>query len=139
MALDDIPEVLRSLPEEVLWALRPLEPDVGTPVFARHGYRVHTDMIRFWWRPMSVEQQIDWLEDAGHKARAKEAYHFLVGNVASSYGRLVHMHKRYLRQNRDKLTGDPYDRALQLPRRALGRSWPRVCCLASPLLVHRDV
>ena len=29
------------------------------------------------------------------------------------------MHKRYLRQNRDKLTGDPYDRALQLPRRAL--------------------
>ena len=119
MALDDIPEVLRSLPEEVLWALRPLEPDVGTPVFARHGYRVHTDMIRFWWRPMSVEQQVDWLEDAGHKARAKEAYHFLVGNVAGSYGRFVHMHKRYLRQNRDKLTGDPYDRALQLPRRAL--------------------
>ena len=30
-----------------------------------------------------LDVQIESLEDAGHTARAKEAYHFLVGHVAS--------------------------------------------------------
>ena len=58
---EDIPEVLRNLTENVLWALRPLEPDVGPVAKARHGYRVHTDMIRFWWRPQTVEERLAML------------------------------------------------------------------------------
>ena len=119
MSLEMIPEVLRDLPEEVLWALRPLEPDVGRPVFARHGYRVHTDMIRFWWRPILVKDQLDMLEDAGHRAQAKEAYAYLMRCSESAYGRFVGMQQRFLRRHREQLTGDPRDRALQLPRRAL--------------------
>ena len=58
----DIPEPLRNMSDNVLWALRPLEPDVGQVACAKHGYRVHTDMIRFWWRPETVWQQILELE-----------------------------------------------------------------------------
>ncbi len=59
---DDIPDALRDLSDAVLWALRPLEPDVGRPAWAKHGYRIHTDMIRFWWRSVSVEEQLQELE-----------------------------------------------------------------------------
>ena len=37
----DIPAPLRNMSDNVLWALRPLEPDVGQVACAKHGYRVH--------------------------------------------------------------------------------------------------
>ena len=42
---EDIPEVLRNLTANVLWALRPLEPDVGPVAKAKHGCRAHTDKM----------------------------------------------------------------------------------------------
>ena len=114
---EDIPEVLRNLTENVLWALRPLEPDVGPVVKARHGYRVHTDMIRFWWRPQTVEEQLDMLEDEEECGHAWDAYQHLMADPESSYGRFVSMHQKFLRRNRAQVQAD--ERRLQLPRRAL--------------------
>ena len=114
---EDIPEVLRNLTENVLWALRPLEPDVGPVAKARHGYRVHTDMIRFWWRPQTVEEQLAMLEDEEECGIAGEAYQHLVADPDSSYGRFVAMHKKFLQRNRAEIQLD--ERRLQLPRRAL--------------------
>ena len=112
-----IPEVLRNLTENVLWALRPLEPDVGPVAKAGHGYRVHTDMIRFWWRPQTVEEQLAMLEDEEECGHAWDAYQHLVADPESSYGRFVSMHQKFLRRNRAEIQVD--ERRLQLPRRAL--------------------
>ena len=117
VAPEDIPEVLRNLTENVLWALRPLEPDVGPVAKARHGYRVHTDMIRFWWRPQTVEEQLAMLEDEEECGHAWDAYQHLVADPESSYRRFVAMHKKFLQRNRAAIQVD--ERRLQLPRRAL--------------------
>ena len=115
----DIPEPLRNMSDNVLWALRPLEPDVGQVACAKHGYRVHTDMIRFWWRPETVWQQILQLEAEEERSAAVAAYQFLTASEDSSYKKFVEMHKKFLRKNRNQLEGDPEHRCLQLPRRAL--------------------
>ena len=114
---EDIPEVLRNLTENVLWALRPLEPDVGPVANARHGYRVHTDMIRFWWRPQTVEEQLAMLEDEEECGHAWDAYQHLMADPESSYARFVSMHQKFRRRNRAQIQAD--ERRLQLPRRAL--------------------
>ncbi|CAE7342755.1 pif1, partial [Symbiodinium sp. CCMP2592] len=111
---DFIPPQLRNLSLNVLWALRPLSPDVGLPVFARHGYRVHTDMIRFWWRPRSIGM----LSDVERTA-ATTAYDYLMGADDSSYSRFVYMHNQFLRRYRSDLSGEERDGRLRLPRRAL--------------------
>eukprot|EP00434_Breviolum_minutum_P041512 symbB.v1.2.036926.t1/scaffold5330.1/size28357/2 len=115
----DIPEPLRHMSDNVLWALRPLEPDVGQVACAKHGYRVHTDMIRFWWRPETVWQQIVQLESEEERATAVAAYQFLTATQESSYKKFVDMHCKFLRRHRNQLERDPEHRCLQLPRRAL--------------------
>ena len=119
VGLADIPEVLRHLSPAALWALRPLELDVGRPVWAKHGYRVHTDMVRFWWRPNAVQVQMDMLERAEDQEAAAAAFAHLMGDPESAYRKFVEMHGKFLRRNAATLTGDPLDRQLQLPRRAL--------------------
>jgi len=105
--------------DNVLWALRPLEPDVGQVACAKHGYRVHTDMIRFWWRPETVWQQILQLESDEERATAVAAYQFLTASQESSYKKFVDMHSKFLRRHRNQLEEKPEHRCLQLPRRAL--------------------
>ena len=132
VAPEQIPEALQHLPPNVLWALRPLEPDVGRPVWARHGYRVRTDMIRVWWRPRTVRQQIQQLVVPEEQARAQDVYYYLMASHESSYSRFVEMHEKFLRRNRAALTGSANDRLLQLPRRALEEeglecaAWPHL-------------
>ena len=119
VALADIPEALRGLSADVIWALRPLEPFTGQAVWAKHGYRVHTDMIRFWWRPTTVRKQLRELASAEDRAKAMTAYEFLVQSQESSYNRFIEMHKRFLRRHADALSGSADDMKLQLPRRCL--------------------
>ena len=127
----DIPGVLRGLTDDVIWALRPLEPDVGMPVWAKHGNRVKTDMIRFWWRHVPVAAQIQQLESEESRAAALAAFQFLMSSTDSSYKKFVDMHTKFLRRNRASLEG-PWDRKLQLPRRALEEeglecaAWPHL-------------
>ena len=105
--------------DNVLWALRPLEPDVGQVACAKHGYRVHTDMIRFWWRPDTVWQQILQLDTEEERQTAVAAYQYLTNSEDSSYKKFVDMHKKFLRKHRNQLDNDAEHRCLQLPRRAL--------------------
>ncbi|CAE7763064.1 unnamed protein product, partial [Symbiodinium necroappetens] len=119
VSVDMIPAELQNLSLDVLWALRPLEPDVGLPVFAKHGYRVHTDMIRFRRRPQTVTAQIQALADVRERAAAAAAHRHLMASTDSSYAVFVQMHERFLRRNRASLTGEADDPLLRLPRRAL--------------------
>ena len=72
----------------------PLEPDVGQVACAKHGYRVHTDMIRFWWRAETVWQQILHLESEEERTTAVAAYQFLTVSQESSYKKFVDMHSK---------------------------------------------
>ena len=114
----DLPLELQNLSDAALWALQPVHPDVGFASCARHGYRVHTDMIRFWWNPYPVVEQIEWLEDDADKAAARAAYRYLMAAQDSSYKDFVAWHNQFLRRYGADLAG-PEDRKLQLPRRVL--------------------
>ena len=118
VAHKDVPLELQNLSDEALWALQPLHPDVGFTSCARHGYRVHTDMIRFWWNQYPVTEQIEWLEDEADKAAARAAYGYLMAAEDSSYKDFVAWHNKFLRRHGAELAG-PEDRKLQLPRRVL--------------------
>ena len=118
VAPTDIPKELQNLSDAVRWALQPLHPDVGFQASAKHGYRVHTDMIRFWWNPYPVVEQIEWLEDEADKAAAKAAHHYLMAAEDSSYKDFVAWHNQFLQRYGADLAG-PEDRKLQLPRRVL--------------------
>ena len=118
VAPTDIPKELQNLSDAVRWALQPLHPDVGFQASAKHGYRVHTDMIRFWWNPYPVAEQIEWLEDEADKAAARAAYGYLMATEDSSYKDFVAWHNQFLQRYGADLAG-PGDRKLQLPRRVL--------------------
>ena len=114
----DIPEELRNLSADVLWALRPLEPDVGQRVAARHSYPVHTDMIRFWRRPTTIPDQIDQLDKPEDRDVARKAYRHLMASEDSSYKQFVTWQRKVLRKHAGVLEGE-WDRKLRLPRHAL--------------------
>ena len=113
----DIPKQLQNLSDAVLQALQPLHPDVGFTSCAKHGYRVHTDMIRFKWDPYPVTEQIAWLDIAEDREAAKAAYSYLMASEESSYKHFVDCHHRFLRRSAAEIAKDP--RKLQLPRRVL--------------------
>ena len=145
---DLIPKELQNLSTDALWALRPLTPDVGPPVFAKHGYRVHTDMIRFWWRPQTVEAQLRMLKHDEDRTAARAAFRYLMDAADSSYAKFVHMHSQFLRRNRARLTGEAHDCLLRLPRRALEEEglecavWPHLyprTCMCETHIRRADV
>ena len=117
VAHEDIPKELQNLSDAVLWALQPLRPDVGFEACARHGYRVHTDMIRFWWNEYPVAEQIEWLEDPADKQAARAAYRYLMAAEESSYKKFVDFHNRFLHRNAADIAKD--EQKLRLPRRVL--------------------
>ena len=69
--------------EEALEALRPLEIDPGIYVRERFGYRVHTDMTRFRWKAVDVEEAIEKLP-ARHMRRALAVWNYLIENDKTS-------------------------------------------------------
>ena len=74
--IGDIPGVLRDLTANALWALRPIEIDVGEYRRGDYGYRIHTDMTRLRWRPQSVQDQVASLRGEDRRL-AREAWRFL--------------------------------------------------------------
>ena len=100
---DDIPKVLRDLSKDIIDSLRPLAPFAGEVAWARHGYRVHTDMLRFWLRPSRVTQRMQLSTNAEEKAKARAAYKYLMASGSSSYAKFVAMHNRVLTRNRDNI------------------------------------
>ena len=74
--ITDIPEPLRDLTAAALWALRPIEIDVGAYQRGEYGYRIHTDMTRLRWRPQSVRKQLATLRGEDLHI-AQQAWRFL--------------------------------------------------------------
>ena len=74
--ITDIPEPLRDLTAAALWALRPIEIDVGAYQRGEYGYRIHTDMTRLRWRPQSVRKQLATLRGEDLRV-AQQAWRFL--------------------------------------------------------------
>ena len=116
---ENIPWVLQDMHADVLWALRPLEGYTGPATWAKHGYRVKTDMIRFWWRPITVKEQIKQIDTQELKEKASAAYKYLMADEESSYKKYVQMHQKFLSKNKERLSGHEEDVLLRLPRRAL--------------------
>ena len=120
---EDIPVPLRNLPEEVLHALRPMDVDIGVYRRGNFGYREHTDMIRFRWKPKAVDEAISDLSEK-HFGIAMEAWDYLMsqgGDVRfrgiedmqkyymkhpklSAYKAFASMHNLFLARNRADLT-----------------------------------
>ena len=93
-------------------ALRPLDVDCGPVQRAPQGYRVHTSMIRFSWSGDSVTDKIRALEHAAERAKAREAYDFLMQHEGSAYGKFVERHQEF-RQRHPNPTAAELRRPLQ--------------------------
>ena len=55
----DVPKPLQGLKPRVLEALRPLEMDIGNVERVPHGYRVHSAMMAFAWKPKGVATAVE--------------------------------------------------------------------------------
>ncbi|MCP4244228.1 MAG: hypothetical protein GY772_27090, partial [bacterium] len=93
----DVPQPLRQLPPGVIDALRPLSVDSGPYKRAVTGYRIHTAMTRFSWRPRDVLDAIAALQTWQERSAARHAYDFLVAEPTSEYRNFVGRHRAFLR------------------------------------------
>ena len=91
--------MLQNFSKDIVSALRPLEPVTGPAIWAKHGYRIHSDMIRFWWRPTRVPAQIDALEKRADRRAARAAFDFLMAAQDSSNRHFVELQHKFLRAN----------------------------------------
>ena len=93
--LEDVPEPLRNLSQEVVEALWPLDIDVGLPERPAHGYRVHTQMICFAWAPCRADEKIKKLPREARDA-AKAARSYLLRCRDSNYFAFDEKHGEFL-------------------------------------------
>ena len=99
---DDVPPALQALPSSVREALVPLEIDVGPFVRAQNqggyptGYRQHSTMMRFRWKPAKVKQTIQGLPRA-ERRQARAAYDYLMAHQdVCTYEEFITEHGKYL-------------------------------------------
>ena len=98
----DQPEELRDLTPAMLEALRPLEVHTGRQERARHGYLVHSDMIRFSFKEFSVSEQIEWLPQKARR-KARKALTFLLQSKDSSFKEFYDLHQKFLRRRQNDI------------------------------------
>ena len=96
------PEELRDLTPAILEALRPLEVHTGRQERARHGYLVHSEMIRFIFKAHSVSEQMEWLPKKARR-RARKAHTFLLQSEDSSYRQFYELHEKFLRRRGNEI------------------------------------
>ena len=74
---------------------------VGKRAWAKHGYRVQTDMMD-WYRPKAVEDQIAELVEINQAEfeQAEQAYAYLINNEHSSYRKFTERHAKFLKSMR---------------------------------------
>ena len=94
--ISDTPEPLRDLTATALWALRPIEIDVGEYRRGDYGYRIHTDMTRLRWRPQTVRDQIASLR-GDDRHQAQKAWRFLRSHPLPSSLRTWREHTQFFR------------------------------------------
>ena len=101
----DVPEALHDLSEVVRAALVPLEVDVGPVVRAQNqggyatGYRQHSTMMRFRWKPQRVQAAVEELPRAERRV-ARAAFRYLMSQDADcAYHLFVAEHDAFLAEN----------------------------------------
>ena len=88
---EKVPEQLRDLSEEACAALSPLQIDVGPVLRAKNkggfatGYRQHSTMMRFFWKPQPVKATIAEIKDKPQRDKAKAAFKFLLDSADTCY------------------------------------------------------
>ena len=109
----DQPEPLRDLNKRIIDALSPLKLDTGKHDRAEHGYRIHTCMVRFAWKPVTVKEAIKELPTSEDRKKARAARRFLLASAESAYKFYHDKHRNFLLAEWD---GDDAA-ALKLPLR----------------------
>lgn len=94
---EDVPEALRGLSEDAIFALRPLDIEVGAEKRSKtaegrdNGYRQKTQMTRFLYSKRSPKTKIKRIDDRAMRAKARAAYDYLVASEDSSYKKFLDM------------------------------------------------
>ena len=70
----DTPKDLQGLDMDQVEALTPLAIHTGPQVRAEGGYRMHTGMIRFSWKPTSVRELIKKVRHKDRRKQIRQAY-----------------------------------------------------------------
>ena len=99
---NDVPRRLRSLPVEVIEALRPFHLHRGGDCRARHGYEVHLDMLRFSFKTTSVEMALSRLPRRARKKGERALEHLLRSDL-SSYKAFWRLHHKFLEKRRRQI------------------------------------
>ena len=131
---EHVPEALRNLKPRVLEALRPLDRDMGFVERVPHGYQVHSAMMAFAWKEISVQDAIRDLKRRSDRAAARAALECLLRNKRSDYKEILSMHQEFLDKYGD---GAP----LQKRKRPLRfiETEGLECCLWPQLYWHRNM
>lgn len=94
LRVDDWPDCLKGLPDEVLYALRPLVLHQGNPRKHPHGYRRKAQASRVSWNPLSVRTRVQLLEGPA-RDRGITAYEWLLAS-SDVYRAWVRAHEAIL-------------------------------------------
>ena len=129
-----VPEALRDLKPCVLEALRPLERDMGFVERVPHGYRVHSAMIAFAWKEISVQDAIKRLKRSADRAAARAALDCLLSNRDSAYKDIFKMHHKFLDKHGDEAPLQKRKRPLRFIE-----TEGLECCLWPQLYWHRNM
>ena len=92
----DVPKPLQGLKPRVLEALRPLEMDIGNAERVPHGYRVHSAMMAFAWKPKGVATAVEDLPKKKDRKAGRAALEFLLGSTDSGYNDILQQHEQFL-------------------------------------------
>ena len=102
----DIPAELQNLDVGIIEALRPLEVDCGAATRATAGYRIHEDMVRFRWQPISVKERLRSLPEE-QKRKGKAALKYLKSVPdKNSYVKFYAMHQEFLKEAGENASKD---------------------------------
>ena len=92
----DVPKPLQGLKPRVLEALRPLEMDIGKVERVPNGYRVHSAMMAFAWKPKGVATAVEDLPKKKDRKAGRAALEFLLGSTDSGYNDVLQQHEQFL-------------------------------------------
>ena len=93
---EDVPRKLRKLSARTIEALRPFDVHTGSMFRAPNGYLVHSDMMQFSFKQISVEEDLARLPKRERRRGEKALLYLLRSNSPSAYARFWQLHHRFL-------------------------------------------
>ena len=93
---EDVPRKLRKLSVRIIEALRPFDVHTGGTFRAPNGYLVHSDMMQFSFKRISVEDALAKLSKRERRRGEKALLYLLRSRSPSAYARFWQLHHRFL-------------------------------------------